>query len=183
MHRAPKPLLARNPLDTHHSGRRPMHLRRFRFLAALFLLCLGWVASLRADTLSGTVKDPAGLTVAGARIEITGEGLPQPLILTSDEAGKFVARDLKPGKYSLRVSREGFQPLDTSANLQGTADLFLTLAIAQQQTTVTVNDKTLAYANSESFYLQLLDIKLRPSYRFTNFTIHPTLAPLFFQPN
>ncbi len=76
-----------------------MHLRCFRFLAALFLLCLGWGASLRADTLSGTVKDPAGLTVAGARIEITGEGLPQPLILTSDEAGKFVARDLKPGKY------------------------------------------------------------------------------------
>lgn len=126
-----------------------MHLSRFRFIAALCLFCLGWGASLRADTLSGTVKDPAGLTVAGARIEITGEGLPQPLILTSDEAGKFVARDLKPGKYSVHVSKEGFQPLDTSAELRGTADLSLTLAIAQQQTTVTVNEKTLAYANSD----------------------------------
>src|SRR5260370_24725359 len=137
MHRAPKPLLARNPLDRHHSGRRPMHLRCFRFLAVLFLLCLGWGASLRADTLSGTVKDPAGLTVAGARIEITGEGLPQPLILTSDEAGKFVASDLKPGKDSLHVRKESFQPLDTSSNLQRTANLSLTLATAQQQTTCT----------------------------------------------
>src|SRR5258708_8616514 len=106
MHRALKPLLKGNPLETHQRGRRPMDLRRFRFLAALFLLGLGWGASLRADTVSGTVKDPAGLTVAGARIEITGEGLPQPLILTSDEAGKFVSHDLKPGKYSLHVSKQ-----------------------------------------------------------------------------
>src|SRR5258708_8422429 len=181
MHRALKPLLARNPLDTHHSGRRPMHLRRFRFLVALFLLGLGGGASLRADTLSGTVKDPAGLTVAGARIEITGEGLPQPLLLTSDEAGKFVARDLKPGKYSLHVSKEGFQPLDTSANLQGTADLSLTLAIAQQQTTVTVNDKTSAYANSDSFYRQLRDIKLGTTYRCDNFTMPLDVGTFVFK--
>src|SRR5260370_7536465 len=103
MHRAPKPLLPRNPLDTHQSGRRPMHLRRFRFLAALFLLGLGWGASLRAHTLSGTVKDPAGLTVAVARIEITGEGLPQPLILISDEAGSFSPHDFNPRKYSPTV--------------------------------------------------------------------------------
>src|SRR5882757_8227049 len=181
MHRAPKPLLARNPLDTHHRGRRPLHLRRFRFLAALFLLGLGWGASLRADTVSGTVKDPAGLTVAGARIEITGEGLPQPLILISDEAGKFVARDLKPGKYSLHVSKEGFQPLDTSANLQGTAELSLTLAIAQQQTTVTVNDKTSAYANSDSFYRQLRDIKLGTTYRCDNFTMPLDVGTFIFK--
>src|SRR6266436_6505619 len=181
MHRAPKPLLTRNPLDTHHRGRRPVHLRRFRFLAALFLLGLGWGGSLRADTLSGTVKDPAGLTVAGARIEITGEGLPQPLILTSDEAGKFVARDLKPGKYSLHVSKEGFQPLDTSANLQGTADLSLTLAIAQQQTTVTVNDKTSAYANSDSFYRQMRDIRLGASYRCDNFTMPLDVGTFVFK--
>src|SRR5258708_717103 len=159
MHRALKPLLARNPLDTHHSGRRPMHLRRFRFLVALFLLCLGWGESLRADTLSGTVKDPAGLTVAGARIEITGEGLPQPLILSSDEAGKFVARDLKPGKYCLKGGKEGLQAVDNSGNLQGTADLSLTLAIAQQQTTITVNDKTSAYANSDSFYREIGEVE------------------------
>src|SRR5882757_9008100 len=181
MHRVLKPLLARNPLDTHHRGRRPMHLRRFRFLAALFLLGLGWGASLRADTVSGTVKDPAGLTVAGARIEITGEGLPQPLILISDEAGKFVARDLKPGKYSLHVSKEGFQPLDTSANLQGTAELSLTLAIAQQQTTVTVNDKTSAYANSDSFYRQLRDIKLGTTYRCDNFTMPLDVGTFIFK--
>src|SRR5580704_7381292 len=127
MYRAPELFFARYPFDPPQSGKRPLPLSRFRFLAALFLLCLGWSASLRADTLSGTVKDPAGLSVAGARIEITGEGLPQPLILTSDEAGKFVARDLKPGKYSVHVSKDGFQPLDSSANLQGTADLSLTL--------------------------------------------------------
>src|SRR5258708_9450598 len=181
MHRALKPLLARNPLDTHHSGRRPVHVRRVRFLVALFLPFLGWGVSLRVDTLSGTANDPAGLDVAGACVEITGEGLPAPLILSSDEAGKFVARDLKPGKYSLHVSKEGFQPLDTSANLQGTADLSLTLAIAQQQTTITVNDKTSAYANSDSFYRQLREIKLGASYRCDNFTVPLDVGTFIFK--
>jgi len=182
MHRALKPLLARNPLDTHHSGRRPMHLRRFRFLAALFLLGLEWGASLRADTVSGTVKDPAGLTVAGARIEITGEGLPQPLILSSDEAGKFVARDLiKPGKYSIHVSKEGFQPLDTSANLQGTADLSLTLAIAQQQTTVTVNDKTLGLRQFRFLLPPAARHQAGTTYRCDNFTMPLDVGTFVFK--
>ena len=51
----------------------------------------------RVDALSGTVKDPSGLPVAGARIEITGENLALPLMVTSDQSGNFSAADLKPG--------------------------------------------------------------------------------------
>jgi hypothetical protein len=177
----PEPLLLRNPLETHPGRTRPMDLRRLRFIVVFLLLCLGCGAGLRADTLSGTVKDPAGLTVAGARIEITGEGLPQPLILTTDEAGRFVARDLKPGKYAVHVTKAGFQPLDSSADVQGTADLSLMLVIPQQQTTVTVNDKISAYANSDSFYHQLRDIKLGASYRCENFTMPLDVGTFVFK--
>jgi hypothetical protein len=181
MYRAPDLFIVRNPLDPHPGGRRSMPLTRFRFFAVFLLLCFGWGAGVRADTLSGTVKDPAGLSVAGARIEITGEGLPQPLILTTDEAGRFVARDLKPGKYSVHVNKEGFQPLDASADLQGSADLSLTLAIPQQQTTVTVNDKISAYANTDSFYRQLRDIRLGASYSCDNFTLPLDVGTFVFK--
>src|SRR4029077_1848925 len=36
------------------------------------LLGLALAANLRADTISGTVKDPSGAVVVNARIEITG---------------------------------------------------------------------------------------------------------------
>ncbi|HET6932899.1 MAG TPA: carboxypeptidase regulatory-like domain-containing protein [Candidatus Acidoferrum sp.] len=144
---------------------------RVLFWAILLLLCLGFGANLRADTLSGTVKDPSGLPVAGAKVEISGESLVQPVTLTTDDSGKFAAPDLKPGKYSLRVTKDGFQMLTAPAEVRGTLDVSLTLAIAEQQTTVTVNAKAAAFANSDSFYRQLRDIKLGSSYHCDNFTL------------
>ena len=68
------------------------------FLKLLTLLF--WLASplcLHADTLSGTVEDQSGAVIPGARIEITGGDLAQPLALSSDGVGKFSSPDLKPG--------------------------------------------------------------------------------------
>src|SRR5580658_1976063 len=67
--------------------------------------------SLRADTISGTVQDPSGAVIASAQIEITGGDLQQPVVLSSDGLGRFASADLKPGAYSLRVIRDGFEPL------------------------------------------------------------------------
>jgi hypothetical protein len=56
-------------------------MKRF---ALLSLLCLAFAPLLCADAISGTVKDPSGAVVTGARIEIAGGDLSQPLLLTSE---------------------------------------------------------------------------------------------------
>jgi hypothetical protein len=135
------------------------------------ILALVWLALApcgRADTLSGTVKDPSGGVVIGARIEINGGNLSQPLLLTSDESGKFVAPDLSAGKYSIRVAKEGFDVLVTTVDLEGTADLALKLAIAAQQTSVTVTEKSTAFANSDAVYRHLRDDGLGETFRCEN---------------
>src|SRR5262249_18997130 len=124
------------------------------------LLCLAFVPSLRADTISGTIKDPTGATVSGATVEITGGSLNQPLVVQSDDSGKFIAPNLSPGKYSIRVTKDGFADNITQAVLSGTAQLDIKLALAEQQTSVTVSEKALAFANSDPFYRQLRDIGL-----------------------
>jgi hypothetical protein len=141
-------------------------LSQFSFFlsAVLTLLCLGFSAELRADTLSGTVKDPSGAVVAGAHIEITGESITQTIVLTSDESGKFAAPNLSPGKYSVRVTKDGFEPLISPVDLRGTSDLQLKLTIAEQQTSVTVTDKSLAFANTDSIYRQLRDLSVGDTY-------------------
>jgi hypothetical protein len=58
------------------SGRQ--HLSFLHILAVAFL-CLIAPVPLYAETISGTVLDPSGAVVSGARIEITGEGLEQGL--------------------------------------------------------------------------------------------------------
>jgi hypothetical protein len=144
---------------------------RLSYASLLTLFCLVLPAALRADTLSGTVKDPSGAVVTGARIEISGGNLAQPLVVTADASGKFSAPNLNSGKYSIRVSKEGFADLTSTVNLQGSADLQLTLTITAQQTTVTVAGKSAAFANSDPAYRQLRDTGLGDTYRIENFTL------------
>ena len=144
----------------------------FIYAVILALLCLALAAGLRADTISGTVKDPSGAVVAGARIEISGGGLAQAIVLTSDETGKFAAPNLNPGSYSVRVVKDGFDELVKTVELKGTAELGLNLTIAEQKSSVNVSEKNSAFANSDAGYRQLRDIGLGDTYRLENFTLH-----------
>jgi len=156
-----------------HSGRMPSRRARAHviYAAILTLLCLALATRLRADTISGTVKDPSGAVVAGARIEISGGNLPQAIVLTSDETGKFAAPNLNPGSYSVRVVKDGFDDLVTAVELKGTAELALRLTIVAQKTSVNVNEKNTAFANSDAGYRQLRDMGLGETYRLENFTL------------
>src|SRR5882757_7402955 len=133
---------------------------------AVLLLCLMSPMFLHAETISGTVLDPSGAVIVGARIEISGGGLSQPITFSSDARGKFMSPDLKPGNYSLRVTREGFEPLVKTVDLHGMAELELKLAVASQHEDVTVSGKGRAYANTDPIYRQLRTIGLGQSYRF-----------------
>ena len=151
-------------------------------LKLLFLLCgLAAPLQLHADTLSGTVVDPSGALIPGARIEITGGELNQPVTLTSDATGKFSSPDLKPGTYSVRVTRDGFEPLVKAVELHGPMNVELKLAIAQQRAEVTVAGKSLAYANSDPVYKKLRGIGLGETFQFENVTVPLDTATLQFQ--
>jgi hypothetical protein len=158
-------------------------LKYFSALLKLFLLmcCLAVPLCLHADTISGTVEDQSGALVPGARIEISGGDLAQPLVISSDAVGKFSSPDLKPGTYTLRITRDGFEPLAKTVELHGAAELELKLAVAKQRMEVTVPGKNLAYANSEPNYRKLRDIGLGKTFRFENFTMPIDAATLQFQ--
>lgn len=143
------------------------------FFYSLLLLLLGLAAGkdLRADSISGTIKDPSGAVVVGARIEITGGNLTQAIVLASDESGKFTAPDLSAGKYIVRVNKEGFEEVVTTVDLHGTADLPLKLTIAEQQVQINVTEKSLAFANSDAFYRQLRGIGLGATFPCENFSL------------
>jgi hypothetical protein len=147
-------------------------LGRFCFVnvSVFALLCLIFVNPLRADTISGTVKDASGGVVIAAHIQITGGNLP-PLVLTTDESGKFVAPNLAAGKYEVRVAKEGFDELVVPVDLKGAVDLALKLTITAQQISVTVNEKSAAFANSDTAYRQLRDAGLGDTFYAENFVL------------
>jgi hypothetical protein len=144
---------------------------QFFYVPILVLVCLVFTPQVQADTISGIVKDPSGGVVIGARIEIAGGNLAQPLVLTSDDSGKFAAPNLNAGKYSIRVAKEGFDDLVTTVDLQGAADLALRLTITAQKTSVTVTEKSTAFANSDLVYRQLRNQGLGDTFRCEEFTL------------
>jgi hypothetical protein len=164
---------------------RPATPRPWRFSsflkAALFLLWLIGPTWLHSETISGTIKDPSGAVIPDARIEITGGDLTQPVVLSSDGLGDFVSPDLKPGTYSLRVTRDGFEPLVRVVELHGAVQLQLTLAIAQQRVSVSVPGKSAAFANSDPIYRQLRDIGLGETFRFDHYTLDWDAATFQFE--
>src|SRR5580704_12884986 len=149
-----------------------VHRVDFSFVrnVALFLLLI-IPAGLQASTVSGTVQDPSGAVVPGARIEITGGVLAQPIVLSSDGLGKFVSPDLPAGTYTLRVAQDGFEPLVKVLDLRQSVDLQLALTVAKQKVVASVAGSSLAFSNSDPVYRQLRAVGLGKTFRFDNFTL------------
>jgi outer membrane receptor protein involved in Fe transport len=79
----------------------------FCFLACL-ILSLAATAQLPTSTLNGTVTDPQGAVVAGAKVVITNTATGASREVTTAGDGGYTVTDLTPGTYSVRVNASGF---------------------------------------------------------------------------
>jgi hypothetical protein len=83
-----------------------------RFLGlglALLLVCPALFSQGNTGRILGGVTDQSGGNVAGAAVTITDvqRGIPRNLVTDSD--GEYVATDLLPGTYTVRVEMKGFK--------------------------------------------------------------------------
>jgi hypothetical protein len=147
-------------------------------LVLLWLTSPGWAYS---QTISGTVQDSSGAVIVDARIEITADNLKQPIVLSSDAVGKFTSPELTAGTYSVRVTRDGFEPVVRTVELKGPVQLQLQLAVAKERVNISVSGKTSAFANSEPVYRQLRDVGLGSSFRFDNVNVTEDVGTFQFQ--
>ncbi|MBI2684840.1 MAG: carboxypeptidase regulatory-like domain-containing protein [Acidobacteria bacterium] len=77
-------------------------------LSLLFACGLLVGQEFRAN-ISGTVTDPTGAPVAGARVEAISVERMVRYDAVSNDAGIYLIRFLPPGKYSVTVQKEGFK--------------------------------------------------------------------------
>lgn len=161
------------------AGSRHRHLSSLLKVTLLILWLMG-PAWLHSQTISGTIHDESGAVIAGARIEITGGSLAQPLLLVSDGVGRFISADLPPATYSIRVTQEGFAPLVRTVDLQASVSLELTLAIAKPEVSISVAGQG-KFGNSDPVYLKLRGIGMGETFRFDNVTLVCDAATFHFQ--
>jgi len=97
-----------------------LQLKRFRGIFSTILVVLSFSSFLHGQavnaTLLGTVTDPSGAVVGGAKITATESltGLIHESV--TNESGNFTFPDIPPGKYSVTVEAPGFKK-DTHQNI------------------------------------------------------------------
>src|SRR5437879_10836146 len=82
----------------------------FRALTIVMMACLlllGWAAMTSAQvntaTLSGTVSDPQGLPVKGAKVTMTNAATGALRTSVTDDSGRYNLVGLPPGQYKMAV--------------------------------------------------------------------------------
>jgi hypothetical protein len=85
-------------------------MKILRSLGLAILPCLFSIAALAQSTatLSGTITDPTGAVIAGARVTVHSLTTAIDRTLVTDGAGLYVAPSLQPGDYKVSASAPGF---------------------------------------------------------------------------
>ena len=131
--------------------RREVGLSRLLCLFAAIVLLLGLCAGqLAAQTvngqITGTVTDPTGAVVIGAKVTLTYPLTGQQRLFTTDSQGNFLYPDLVPGTYDISVTQSGFETYSQKGiDLAATEKLDLhqiQLAVGSTATEITVAAST-----------------------------------------
>ncbi len=95
-----------------------------RTVATGFLLLTGvTLAPAWSATIAGSVKDPAGVAIAGASIEIRGGASNGDKIVATDAKGEYRVSDLTAGHYKIRLERAGFEIFEGEVDAPETGEV------------------------------------------------------------
>lgn len=125
-------------------------MKPFQILSILLLLAFTFVCAVPANadnlyaSIRGTVADPTGAVLSGAKLTATNAGTGIVYSTTSDSSGSFVFLQLPIGDYTLKVEQTGFKAYQASGihlNLNQVYNLNVELALgaATEQIVVEAN--------------------------------------------
>ena len=84
--------------------------RMFFLLGIAAVLCLVSFGQVYSGSLTGVVKDPSGAVVPNAKAVLTDQDKGFTYATITDTEGRYVLRNLPPGRYSLKVTATGMRP-------------------------------------------------------------------------
>ncbi len=137
-----------------HTGRRFFTHSLMLALLGVFLMAVTQ-RSFGQDTnasLSGTVTDPSGAAIPGAKLSLTNQATGFQSNFVSDETGAYNFRNLTPGKYRLEVSAAGFKStaqagIELAVNQAARVEVHLEVGKTDETVTVTADTSLLNYDN------------------------------------
>jgi Carboxypeptidase regulatory-like domain len=111
--------------------------------------------TISTGSIVGTVADPAGAVVEGAKVLITNKGTSQVITTTTTSSGTFTSGALTPGQYAVRIEASGFSTAEMGVIVQvnTTASANVKLTLGQSSQVIEVQASELA-VNTEQATVQ-----------------------------
>jgi hypothetical protein len=96
--------------------------RIFALALAVFALALPSLAQESRATLTGRVSDPNGAAVPGATVSVTNQQTNITDTATTNGEGNYTVPFLMPGRYTVKVEKQGFKAAESDTVELHTAD-------------------------------------------------------------
>jgi hypothetical protein len=119
-----------------------------RALPWVLLFALSFCVPLGAQTTTGavrgTITDPTGAIVSGAKVTVTNIATGVQTMADTNQAGEYSIRFLQIGQYKLTVEATGFETAGYgpfSLEIDQMAKVDIPLSVGKASTTVTVNEQ------------------------------------------
>ncbi|HXW14566.1 MAG TPA: carboxypeptidase-like regulatory domain-containing protein, partial [Terriglobia bacterium] len=166
---------------------------RNAFLGGLFLLCValllprvGYSQSTFGD-IRGTVHDPGNLPVPEALVTLHNLDENTDRVAKTSGSGEYLFENLKPGHYTVSVSKTGFSPsdivaLELTARQSARADVALSIEKVSQAITVEAGAEQINTENATVGDTRGTDQLVQMPLNFRAQTTSP-LAALSLSPN
>ncbi len=124
-------------------------------LLILTFLTAAAFAQSNSGSIIGTVSDPAGAVIGGAKVTITNNATKEVKEVTASEGGEFTVTNLEPGVYSVQVESAGFKTLlystvTVETNARVPVDATFTEVSGTGDNVVTITDESAPLVESET---------------------------------
>jgi len=121
-------------------------------LSSTLLLAQTTVGS---GSIQGTVTDPSGAVVSGAKVLVTNQSTGQTQTLSSNASGSYTSQALDPGRYKIQVSAKGFSSISEVLTVEvgNTSTANVKLQLGQENQVIEVQASTVA-VNTEQAEVQ-----------------------------
>src|SRR5580658_11000080 len=133
-----------------------------RILIAIIAVSVFWISAplfaqstTATGSIQGTITDPSGAVVSGAKVTITNKDTGQTLHVTTSSAGTYNSGALVPGDYSVRAEAAGFKTTEEGVVVKVgvVSGVNLSLEVGAANTVVTVAEQSVA-VNTEQASVQ-----------------------------
>ena len=116
------------------------------WIVLIFAISSWAQTTVGTGSINGTVTDPAGAVVGGAKVVITNAGTGQSLSVASNGAGAYASGPLNPGAYKVEVSAKGFSSVKETIGVQvgNTSTVNIKLQLGQESQVIEVQASTVA---------------------------------------